>query len=152
MLERLKSQEAEKVDLQEKINRLSKMIIDSKSVSNSSKVFHSMMKRLQNHKLKKETPEGEREEDCEDDDSDQVDEFIIEDNDSDDDNLTKIRLSSDTLSLSDSFSPKLSRKKNQNSSNGQNNHYEKTNRLLQKKLDILMKETTRKSKQILECK
>merc|ERR1712110_582369 len=44
MLERLKSQEEEKLDLEEKINRLSKLILDSSSVE-PSHVFRSMMRR-----------------------------------------------------------------------------------------------------------
>ena len=89
MQEKLKSQEEEKLDLQEKINRLSKLILDSSSVS-SSHVFHSMMRR--NHKTKKETPED-------DSHSNEISDDFTDDSD---DDIIKLRNSEDSLdTLSD---------------------------------------------------
>jgi len=76
MLERLRSQEEEKLDLEEKINRLSKLILDSSSVE-PSHVFRSMMRRnLHSHvvedHVKSEDLHHDEEEEVDDDDDDDI--------------------------------------------------------------------------------
>ena len=88
MLEKLKSQEQEKCALQEKINRLSKLILDSSSVG-SSHVFESMMRR--NHRSKTK--------DVDDSDSMIADVPDISNSfpDLDDEEISKISVSGDSV-------------------------------------------------------
>ena len=140
MAEKLKAQEDEKMDLQEKITRLSKLILDSSSVG-SSHVFESMMRR--NHK-----PKGPKDElDLVDGSEDLPDELP---NPFDVEEITQISLSGDNIPSS------MNNESNSKSTVDYSTPEErsllrKANVILQQKLDVLVHETTRKSQQLLQC-